>query len=88
MVSAYLAAPSEKAWKTLENDYLKLLEARFARDREPFERLAELATGSDVYLGCSCPTKKNPDVHRCHTVLALRFMQKKYPELTVRPLAR
>jgi hypothetical protein len=36
-----------------------------------------------VYLGCSCPSRANPDVQRCHTVLALQFMKKKYPKLRV-----
>jgi hypothetical protein len=46
-------------------------------------RPADLANNNDVYLGCSCPTKRNPDVNRCHTVLALRFMKRKYPGLKV-----
>ena len=29
------------------------------------------------------PPAKNPDVQRCHTVLALRFMMKRYPQLEV-----
>ena len=41
--------------------------------------LAEEAKVSDVYLGCSCPTAKNPDVRRCHTVLALKFMHAHAP---------
>jgi hypothetical protein len=49
----------------------------------PFDALAEQATGEDVYLGCSCPSRANPDVQRCHTVRALRFMKKKYPKLPV-----
>ena len=63
--------------------YRATLEARFARDRAPFDALARAAQHEDVYLGCSCPTQKNPDVQRCHTVLALRFMRKHYPKLEV-----
>ena len=37
----------------------------------------------EVYLGCSCPTKKNPNVNHCHTVLALRFMSEHYPALDI-----
>lgn len=63
--------------------YRATLEARLARDRSPFDALAEQAQREDVYLGCSCPTQKNPDVKRCHTVLALRFMRAHYPKLKV-----
>ena len=38
----------------------------------------------DVLLGCSCPTKKQPDVNRRHTVQALAFMVERYPDLDVR----
>ena len=41
------------------------------------------AASNDVFLGCNCPTKKNPILGRCHTYLALEFMQKKYPSLDV-----
>lgn len=63
--------------------YRATLEARFARDRAPFDALAQRAQQEDVYLGCSCPTQKNPDVNHCHTVLALRFMGEHYPKLKV-----
>ncbi len=46
-------------------------------------RTSALATDEDVFLGCNCPTAKNPDVQRCHTVLALKFMQERYPALEV-----
>ena len=45
--------------------------------------LAQLATDNDVFLGCNCPTKKNPIPGRCHTYLALEFMKMKYPKLDV-----
>jgi hypothetical protein len=64
-------------------EYRALLAARFKKDRAPFDELAALARETDVYIGCNCPTKKNPDVRRCHTVLALEFMKKKYPDLDV-----
>jgi hypothetical protein len=43
-----------------------------------------MAQFHDVWLGCNCPTAKNPDVRRCHTVLALQFMKERYPALEVR----
>jgi uncharacterized protein YeaO (DUF488 family) len=84
MVSTYLAAPSEAAWRAFADEYRALLDARFAADRAPFDQLAALARDHDVYLGCSCPTKANPDVRHCHTWLALRFMQRRYRDLDVR----
>lgn len=78
------AENKDRAWKTFEQKYLRLLELRFGGDRGPFDALAKLATEKDVYIGCSCPTKKNPDVSRCHTIPALRFMKQAYPKLTVR----
>ena len=80
---AYLAGPTEAAWEILKRQYEALLEERFHADRMPFDKLAELATDNDVFLGCSCPTKKNPIIGRCHTFLALVFMQEKYPEMEV-----
>jgi uncharacterized protein YeaO (DUF488 family) len=83
MVTKYLAAPSEKAWRTFRKAYLALLERRFREDRAKFDALARLARDKNVFLGCSCHTKKNPRVDRCHTWLALEFMQRKYPDLRV-----
>ena len=60
-----------------------LLEKRFSSDRGPFDELAQTASAGDVFIGCNCPTRKNPDVKRCHTVLALKFMKKKYSRLKV-----
>lgn len=48
---------------------------------DPFDGLARRP---DVYLGCSCPTKTNPDVRRCHTWLALEFIRERCPDLDVR----
>lgn len=84
LVSDFLDDPSDDAWKQFATSYRDLLEQRFTTDREPFDNLAELAGKDDVYIGCSCPTKKNPNVNHCHTVEALHFLQEKYPELDVR----
>ena len=83
LVARFLDAPGDGAWSQFEAEYAAALEQRFTDDPSPFDRLAELASREDVYLGCSCPTKKNPDVWHCHTVLALGFMRRKYPELEV-----
>ena len=84
MVQEFLGAPSEAAWRKLRKAYLDLLKRRFREDRAPFDKLAELAKAKDVFIGCSCPTKANPRIDRCHTYLALEFMKGKYPSLTVK----
>lgn len=85
MVEAALAEPQTAAkWKTFTRDYRQLLARRFAEDRSPFDTLAELARSHDVYIGCNCPTAKQPDVHRCHTTHALAFMKARYRDLDVR----
>lgn len=83
IVEAYLADPTDEAWLTFKKEYQTLLNERFRSDREAFDQLATLATDNDVFLGCNCPTKKNPLTGRCHTYLALAFMQAKYPALVV-----
>lgn len=83
-VTAFLAQPTEAAYVAFARSYTTLLTTRFCASREAFDALAELARQQDVYLGCNCPTAKNPDVMRCHTVLALRFMQAHYPSLDIR----
>lgn len=84
MVEMLLAAPGDlERWIAFGVRYEALLDARWAVDRAPFDALAELARSRDVYLGCSCPTRKQPDVYKCHTVLALRFMQAHYPDLDI-----
>lgn len=75
---------TEAAWETYPPQYRALLEQRFVEDRRPFDLLANMARWHAIYLGCSCPTKKQPDVQRCHTVLALAFMKERYPDLDVR----
>ena len=81
IVAAYLADPSDAAWRNFKKKYLSLLNSRFRDDRTPFDELAKLATDNDVFLGCNCPTDKNPVAGHCHTYLGLEFMKKKYPEL-------
>ena len=83
IVTTYLADPTDEAWRIFKAKYLAIVQERFEEDRGPFDRLAELATENDVYLGCNCPTKKNPVRGRCHTYLALEFMTRKYPRLQV-----
>jgi hypothetical protein len=83
LVVEFLKRPDAAAWRRYTATYLAELERRFAADRAPFDALAAEARAGDVYLGCNCPTKKNPDVTRCHTYLALGFMKKKYPKLEV-----
>ena len=82
-VRRYLATPNEEEFRKYAARYEAEIAARFERDRTPFDELAERARANDVYLGCNCPTRKNPDVRHCHTVLALAFMKKKYPKLRV-----
>lgn len=84
MVTRYLASPSAAAWTQFARAYRALLAARLAEDRGPFDQLAELARTHDVYLGCSCPTRHNPDVRHCHTWLALEFLHQHYPALDIR----
>ena len=79
-----LANPTAASWKNFEAAHSRDLQSRFDSNRAPFDELAELATAKDVFLGCSCPTKKNLDVNRCHTVLALIFLIKHYPQLKIK----
>ncbi|HEX7671182.1 MAG TPA: hypothetical protein VF395_16425 [Polyangiaceae bacterium] len=82
-VEAVLRDGSDAAFRRFARDYTAGLEARFAKNRAGFDELAETARHADLYLGCSCPSKANPDVRQCHTALALKFMKKKYPDLRV-----
>ena len=84
LVEEFFAHPSEAVWRESMAKYRAELERRFAQDRQPFDALAALAQHEDVYLGCSCPTAKVPDVRKCHTWTALEFMHEKYPDLDVR----
>ncbi len=83
IVSEYLARPTSGAWTEFAAAYLRILGVRYEADSMPFDVVADLALENDVYIGCSCPTIKNPDVNHCHTVLALRFMKERYPKLQV-----
>jgi hypothetical protein len=64
--------------------YRRTLAARLADDAGPFDALAARARTADVFLGCSCPTRRVPDVRHCHTWHALAFMADRYPDLVVR----
>ncbi len=83
IVAVYLDDPSEQAWQRFAAAYLQTVTQRWHEDPSSFDALAELATNNNVYLGCSCPTAKNPDVMHCHTVLALQFMDEHYPMINV-----
>ena len=82
-VEAVLRDGTDAAFRRFAREYTAELEARFRQNRAGFDELAETARHADVYLGCSCPSRANPDVQRCHTTLALAFMKKKYPNLRV-----
>jgi hypothetical protein len=84
IVARYLDAPSDAAWTRFAKEYHALIARRIAEDSTPFDELADLARTNDVYLGCSCPTKKNPSVRHCHTWLALELFRERYPDLDVR----
>jgi uncharacterized protein YeaO (DUF488 family) len=83
LVRQFLTNTTNEGWHEFAERYRQALEKRFEEDRSPFDGLAELASANDVFLGCSCPTQNNPDVRHCHTVVALRFMKKRYPKLAV-----
>lgn len=83
MVESFLKDTGPSGWKKFHSAYLDLLKARFHDSPEEFQKLASLAADQDVYLGCNCPTEKNPNVHHCHTWIALEFMKKKFPSLNV-----
>lgn len=82
-VKRLLADPSEPSFVRFRAAYSSLLEARFRQDRKPFDQLYELARSTDVFLGCNCPTRQQPDIRHCHTYLALGFMRERYPQLEV-----
>jgi uncharacterized protein YeaO (DUF488 family) len=84
MVAAYLAEPSDAAFERFRDAYQAEVRGRFAADEGAFLALAEAAGRGPVHLGCSCPTRRNPDVRRCHTWLALELMEELFPALDVR----
>lgn len=83
IVAAFLSDQSAEGWKRFKSAYNDVLVKRFKQDSSAFDDLAELATNENVYLGCSCPSRANPDVKHCHTYLALQFMRRHYPDLKV-----
>ena len=83
MVKEFLEDPSIAAWRAFRRAYWDELERRYAKDRAPFDGIADLAGETDVFFGCSCPTKANPRVDHCHTFVAIEFMKGKYPDLQV-----
>lgn len=84
LVEALLSDPSPTSFEAFRRGYLELLERRFALERHRFDALAELASESDLFIGCNCPSLRQPDVTRCHTSLALGFFREHYPGLDVR----
>ena len=83
LVASFLARPTNEAWEEFAATYRQVLLERWETDPLPFDRLAELAMRDNVYLGCSCPTKKNPQVEHCHTFVALQFMKERYPRIEI-----
>ena len=83
LVQRYLDAPGDAAWRAFAAAYRRTLASRFAEDRVAFDRLAGIARDEDLWIGCNCPTAKNPDVRRCHTFLALEFLHEKYPDVEI-----
>lgn len=83
MVDAYLTDPNETSFSAFQAAYLELLNRRWQDNRSEFDHLANLAREQAVFLGCSCPTKKNSDVSHCHTWMALQFMAQQFPDLEV-----
>ncbi len=82
-VERYLDAPSDAAWEAFTASYRTVLTRRFADEGASFDELAQLAREGDLWLGCNCPTARNPDVRRCHTFLALEFLAQRYPDVAV-----
>jgi uncharacterized protein YeaO (DUF488 family) len=83
LVARVDADSSKREWAAFARAYRALLQERAERDPRPFDELYERAKRGDVFIGCSCPSAKNPDVMRCHTVAALRFMRERYRDLRV-----
>lgn len=83
LVEALLEDPSEASFQAFRRGYLQLLQRRCEREPERFDALAELARTRDVYIGCNCPSARQPHVKRCHTTLALGFFHGRYPDLAI-----
>ncbi len=84
LVAGFLGDGSEASFRRFRAAYRQLLEERYRQERPRFDQLAQLAASQDVFLGCSCPTARQPHVARCHTTLALEFMSERYPGLRVK----
>jgi hypothetical protein len=80
-VESFLRAPGETGFARFRQRYLELLRGRAERDAAAFDALARLGRDGDLFLGCNCPTRRQPDVKRCHTWLALEFLAHRYPDL-------
>lgn len=83
MVEEFLAEPSEQGFQRFRRSYLEALRRRFNQERAAFDAIADEARQADVYLGCNCPTARQPHVRHCHTWLALEFFDDNYPDLRV-----
>lgn len=88
LVEEFLSDPSQAGFERFRTAYVALLEERFAEQPGRFDALAQEARQGDVFLGCNCPTARQPDVRHCHTWLALEYFARKYPDLDVRLGAR
>ncbi|WP_437316539.1 hypothetical protein [Sorangium sp. So ce385] len=88
IVEALLSDPSQASFERFRAAYIAVLDQRFAEQASRFDALAQEAREGDVFLGCNCPTARQPDVRRCHTSLALEYLARKYPDLDVRFGAR
>lgn len=82
-VTGYLADPSDAAWRRFAGEYRALLAERRNADPAAFDAIARAARDGNVWLGCNCPTRRNPDVRRCHTLLALELFARWYPDLAI-----
>jgi hypothetical protein len=83
LVDAYLDGSAPIEWNEFAAAYRGVIAERFDEDPSVFRALAEQAMTEDVYIGCSCPTQKNPDVRNCHTWLALEFMKERFPDIEI-----
>ncbi|MGK3995825.1 hypothetical protein [Sorangium sp. So ce1024] len=84
MVEEFLSDTSQAGFERFRSAYFATLDERFAEEPERFDALAEEARRGDVFLGCNCPTARQPDVRHCHTWLALEYFARKYPDLDVK----
>ena len=84
LVEMFLSHPGDdEIFARFREGDLALRESRWKEDRAPFEKLAREAEQTDVWLGCNCPTAKNPLMLRCHTLQSLGFMHSRVPNLSI-----